>query len=136
MHFIQLLLIYVHGSFCGEQSQYHIMFFFFLFFFTPALTCEFTVIGGCLRERAPPGAACCMIISVFSSGKHEQKSLRDREGPHGSPVLLLGPVWRKVYNDTHTLRSPVARPSIQVNTAPWRVSHPHYPHRGGGDTDA
>lgn len=86
MHFTHLLLIWVQGSFCREQSQYRIR-----FFSPPPWLVSLQLLGGCLRERAPSGAACCMIISVFSSGKPEQKSLRDREGPHGSPVLLLGP---------------------------------------------
>lgn len=61
-----------------------------------SLTCNFTVIGGCLRERAPQGTACCMIISVSAGGKHEQKSLRDREGPHRSPGAFLGCFWTAV----------------------------------------
>lgn len=47
------------------------------------------VIGASLRERAPLGMDCCMIISCSAGGKREQKSLRDREGPHRSPVDLF-----------------------------------------------
>lgn len=39
---------------------------------------------------------CCMIISVSAGGKHEQKSLRDREGPHRSLGLLLNHFWMAV----------------------------------------
>lgn len=48
------------------------------------LNCIITVIGACLRERAPLGIGCCMIISDSDGGKCERKSLGDREGPHAS----------------------------------------------------
>lgn len=38
----------------------------------------------------------CMIISVSAGGKYEQKSLRDREGPHRSPGPLLNHFWMAV----------------------------------------
>lgn len=37
-----------------------------------------------------------MIISVSAGGKYEQKSLRDREGPHRSPGPLL---WTAVIHN-------------------------------------
>lgn len=80
------------------------------------LTCNFTVTGGCLRERAPRGAACCMVISVSAGGKDEQKSLRDREGPHRSPGPFLGRFWTAV---THYSPLRASRSSFIQAAAPW-----------------
>lgn len=67
------------------------------------MTCNFTVTGGCLRERAPWGTeeltavlSLSAIISVSAGEKYEQKSLRDRGGPHRSPGPLLNHFWMAV----------------------------------------
>lgn len=39
------------------------------------------------------GTDCSVIISVSAGGKYEQKSLRDREGPHRSPGPILNHFW-------------------------------------------
>lgn len=53
-----------------------------------------------------------MIISVSAGGKHEQKSLRDREGPHRSPGLILKHFWTAV--TYYTLLSVLHRLFIQL----------------------
>lgn len=53
-----------------------------------------TVISVHLREGAPQGAHCCMIISVSAWGKYEQKSLRDTKGSQASPGSLLSHFWK------------------------------------------
>lgn len=57
----------------------------------PSPDLQFYCYWGCLREkgsRGSKGSHCCTIRSVSAGGKHEQKSLRDREGPHRSAGLL------------------------------------------------
>lgn len=62
-------------------------------------TCNITVIRGLFKGKGSVGnrrTERCMIISGSAGGKHEQKSLRDREGPHRSPGPLLNHFWTAV----------------------------------------